>query len=70
MYKFIEFANTIVNTKYIGKICKADGINAQSGKYAVTMVLDGFENLTEWFSNKTERGTRYYELFNILTEKS
>lgn len=69
MYKFVEFADTIVNTKYISNIRKCFGTYEKRGKFALAMILDGFENLTEWFDSESDRDTRFNELLNILSEK-
>lgn len=64
--KFIEFGNSIVNTRHIGKIVPTKGINSYSGKYGITLVLDGFENMTEWLDSEDERDKRFNEIKNIL----
>ncbi len=64
--KFIEFDNGIVNTKYIGKIVPTKGINSYNGKYGITLILDGFENMTEWFDGETERNLRFTEIKNTI----
>ena len=64
--KFIEFDNGIVNTKYIGKIVPTKGINSYVGKYGITLILDGFENMTEWFDGETERNLRFTEIKNTI----
>lgn len=64
--KFIEFDNGIVNTKYIGKIVLIKGINSYSGKYGITLILDGFENMTEWFDEEIERNLRFTEIKNTI----
>lgn len=64
--KFIEFDNCIVNAKYIGKIVPIKGINSYCGKYGVTFILDGFENITEWFDTEEERNKRFKEIKNML----
>ena len=64
--KFIEFDNGIVNTKYIGKIVLIKGINSYAGKYGITLILDGFENMTEWFDEEIERNLRFTEIKNTI----
>ena len=64
--KFIEFNNSIVNAKYIGKIVLNKGINSYVGKYGITLILDGFENMTEWFDGETERNLRFTEIKNTI----
>lgn len=64
--KFIEFDNSIVNTKYIGKIVQTKGINSYAGKYGITLILDGFENMTEWFDEEIERNLRFTEIKNTI----
>lgn len=64
--KFIEFDNGIVNTKYIGKIVLIKGVNSYSGKYGITLILDGFENMTEWFDEEIERNLRFTEIKNTI----
>ena len=64
--KFIEFNNCIVNAKYIGKIVLNKGINSYAGKYGITLILDGFENMTEWFDGEIERDSRYNEIKSII----
>ena len=64
--KFIEFNNSIVNAKYIGKIVLNKGINSYVGKYGITLILDGFENMTEWFDGEIERDSRYNEIKRIV----
>ena len=64
--KFIEFNNSIVNAKYIGKIVLNKGINSYAGKYGITLILDGFENMTEWFDGETERNLRFTEIKNTI----
>ena len=64
--KFIEFDKGIVNAKYIGKIVQIKGINSYSGKYGITLILDGFENMTEWFDGEIERNLRFTEIKNTI----
>ena len=64
--KFIEFNNSIVNAKYIGKIVLNKGINSYVGKYGITLILDGFENMTEWFDEEIERNLRFTEIKNTI----
>ena len=64
--KFIEFDHGIVNTKYIGKIVLIKGINSYAGKYGITLILDGFENMTEWFDEEIERNLRFTEIKNTI----
>lgn len=66
--KFIEFADSIINTKYLGRIIKVKGINDYAGKYGITLVLDGFENITEWYNKETERNSRFIEIKNSLLQ--
>ena len=64
--KFIEFNNSIVNAKYIGKIVPITGVNSYNGKYGITLILDGFENMTEWFDGEIERNLRFTEIKNTI----
>lgn len=64
--KFIEFDNGIVNAKYIGKIVPIKGVNSYDGKYGITLILDGFENMTEWFDGEIERNLRFTEIKNTI----
>ena len=64
--KFIEFDNGIVNTKYIGKIVPIKGINSYHGKYGITLILDGFDNMTEWFDGEAGRNLRFTEIKNTI----
>lgn len=68
--RFIEFDNSIINTKYIGKIVPTKGINSYNGKYGITLILDGFENMTEWFDSEKERNDRFKEIKNILIQNN
>lgn len=69
MAKFIEFDNTIINVKYLGKMTKFRGANAYSGKFGISAVMDGFENRYEWFDSEYDQEKRYLELFHILTDE-
>lgn len=64
--KFIEFDDALFNAKYIGKVVKLKGTNAYQGKFSITLVLDGFENKTEWFDTEEERNKRFNEIKNML----
>jgi hypothetical protein len=68
--KFIEFDKTLINAKYIGKISKFKGANAYSGKFGISAVMDGFENLYEWFDTEYDQELRYHELFHLLTDEN
>ena len=67
--RFIEFDNTIINTKYLGKITKFRGANAYNGKFGISTVMDGFENRYEWFDSEYDQELRYHELFHLLTDE-
>ena len=64
--KFIEFNDCIVNTKYIGKIVPITGVNSYHGKYGITLILDGFENMTykQLKEIRDEYGDDWYDWFN------
>lgn len=64
--KFIEFDECVVNTKYIGKIIPVEGINSKHGEFGITLVLDGFENITEWFETAEKRDDRFSNIKDIL----
>ena len=63
---FISFANTLINTRYIVCFEKLKGVNCYSGKYCVTMSIEGHTSLNEWFDSEEERNDRYLELRTIL----
>lgn len=63
---FIEFDGGIINTNYIGKIIPVRGINEKNGKFGVTLVLDRFENMTEWFETVEKRDDRFSNIKDIL----
>lgn len=67
--KFISFANTLVNTRYIVCFEKRKGVNDYSGKFLIIVCIEGHSSLHEWYDSKEERNDRYLELMNILSSK-
>lgn len=67
--KFISFANTLINTRYIVCFEKRQGVNDYSGKFLIIVCIEGHSSLYEWYDSKEERNDRYLELMNILSSK-
>lgn len=66
-YTFISFANTLINTRYIRCFEKRKGANDYSGKFSITVFIEGhYSSLNEWFDSEEERNDRYLELRTIL----
>lgn len=63
---FISFADTLINTRYIICFEKRRGINDYTGKYSITVFIEGHDSLNEWFDSKEERNDRCLELMTIL----
>ena len=63
---FISFADNLINTRYIICFEKRKGVNAYAGKYSITVFIEGYDSLNEWFDSKEERTERYVELMTIL----
>lgn len=64
--KFISFAGTLINTKYIVCFEKRKGINDYAGKFPITVLIEGHSSLNEWFNSEEERNDRCLELETIL----
>ena len=65
-YTFISFADNLINTRYIICFEKRKGVNAYAGKYSITLFIEGYDSLNEWFDSKEERNDRCLELMTIL----
>ena len=52
---FISFANTLINTRYIICFEKRTGVNDYSGKFFITVFIEGYSSLNEWFDSEEER---------------
>lgn len=63
---FISFANTLINTRYIICFEKRKGVNDYSGKFSITVFIEEYSPLTEWFDSEEERNDRCLELLTIL----
>lgn len=63
---FISFANTLINTRYIRCFEKRKGANDYSGKFSITVFIEGHSSLNEWFDSEEERNDRCLELETIL----
>ena len=63
---FISFANTLINTRYIRCFEKRKGVNDYSGKFSITVFIEGHSSLNEWYDSEEERNDRCLELLTIL----
>ena len=63
---FISFANTLINTRYIRCFEKRKGANDYSGKFSITVFIEGHSSLNEWYDSEEERNDRCLELLTIL----
>ena len=63
---FISFANTLINTRYIICFAKRTGVNDYSGKFFITVFIEGHSSLNEWFDSEEERNDRCLELITML----
>lgn len=63
---FISFANTLINTRYIICFEKRKGVKNYSGKFSITVFIEGYSSLNEWFDSEEERNDRCLELETIL----
>lgn len=63
---FISFANTLINTRYIICFEKRTGVNDYSGKFSITVFIEGHSSLNEWYDSEEERNDRCLELITIL----
>lgn len=64
---FISFANTLINTRYIRCFEKRKGANDYSGKFSITVFIEGhYSSLNEWYDSEEERNDRCLELETIL----
>ena len=64
--KFISFANTLINTRYIICFEKRKDVIYQAPKFSLTVFIEGHSSLNEWFNSEEERNDRYLELETIL----
>lgn len=63
---FISFADTLINTRYIICFETRKGINDYSGKFAITVFIEGHSSLTEWYDSEKERNDRCLTLITRL----
>ena len=63
---FISFANTLINTRYIVCFEKRTGINDYSGKFFITVFIEGYSSLNECYDSEEERNDRCLELITML----
>ena len=63
---FISFANTLINIRYIICFETRKGINDYSGKFAITVFIEGHSSLTEWYDSEEERNDRLLRIRTIL----
>ena len=66
MSTFISFANTLINTRYIRCFEKRKVANDYSGKFSITVFIEGHSSLNEWFDSEEERNDRCLELITML----
>jgi hypothetical protein len=64
--KFINFANTLVNTRYIIYFEKRTEVIHRVRKFSITVLIEGHSFLNEWYNSEEERNNRYLELRTIL----
>jgi hypothetical protein len=64
--KFIDFANTLINTRYIRCFEKRTEVVYRVRKCSITAFIEGHSSLTEWFDSEEERNDRCLELETIL----
>ena len=64
--KFISFANTLINTRYIIYLEKRTEVIHRVRKFSITVVIEGHSSLKEWFDSEEERNDRCLELETIL----
>lgn len=64
--KFISFANTLINTKYIICFEKRKEVIYRVRKFSITALIEGHSLLNEWFDPEEERNDRCLELETIL----
>ena len=64
--KFISFANTLINTRYIICFEKRQGVNDYTGKFLITILMEGHSPFSEWYDSEEERNDRCLELVTIL----
>jgi hypothetical protein len=64
--KFIDFANTLVNTRYIIYFEKRTEVIHRVRKFSITVLIEGHSSLTEWYDSEEERNDRCLELETIL----
>jgi hypothetical protein len=65
-YTFINFANTLVNTRYIIYFEKRTEVIHRVRKFSITVLIEGHSFLNEWYDSEEERNDRYLELRTIL----
>lgn len=63
---FISFANTLINTRYIICFEKRKDVIYQAPKFSITVFIEGYSSLNEWFDSEEERNDRCLELETIL----
>lgn len=64
--KFISFANTLVNARYIVYLEKRTEVVHRVRKFSITVFIEGYSFLNEWFDSEEERNDRCLELETIL----
>lgn len=64
--KFISFAGTLINTRYIIYLEKRTEVVYRVRKFSVTVIIEGHSFFNEWFDSEEERNDRYLELRTIL----
>ena len=64
--KFISFANTLINVRYIIYFEKRIEVIHRVRKFSITVFIEGHSSLIEWYDSEEERNDRYLELRTIL----
>lgn len=65
-YTFINFAGTLINTRYIICFEKRKDVIYQAPKFSITVFIEGHSSLNEWYDSEEERNDRCLELETIL----
>ena len=63
---FISFANTLINTRYIICFEKRTEVVSRVRKFSITVFIEGYSLLSEWYDSEEERNDRCLELETIL----
>lgn len=63
---FINFAGTLINTRYIICFEKRKEVIYRTRKFSITVLIEGHSSLSEWYDSEEERNDRCLELETIL----